>query len=461
MESSAKESEREGKPYRMKKNECRIEISKLGPIDEFKMSLDGSINIVIGPQASGKSTIGKAIYFCKKIKDYYIDFIMQDSIFLSTHPNELYISFLKYIRKNFMGCFGTTKHMASFFVTYYYDNKKCVTIRLNQGYAIFKFSNEMEASLKSSFHNAYEIYKENMSSSRYDFMANFNSKLRLKEEMQQHFLKLAAELFCTEEDVLYIPAGRSLLSVLADQMDTIDITVLDLAMKDFIERIRLTKTKFGAKLDTIVEDYLKTVRGQIKNVDIALAKSLIQHILKADYVNDSDGEKLYFDSHHWIKLMFGSSGQQESLWILLLLFLIILENKKTFVILEEPEAHLYPVAQKYMMELISLTANSSGSQVFITTHSPYILSSANLLIQSGIVENNPQVFNEEIVIKRQFRILPKKVRAYKIQEGVPFRCDSIIDEETGMINSLEIDTVSEIINQEAEKLENLEIKYDL
>lgn len=440
----------------------KIEICNLGPVCNFSMDLDGTINIVIGPQASGKSTIGKAIYFCKKIKDYYMDFILEDKNFLKSDLDKLYSCFLKYLGKNFAECFGAIEQMDSFSVNYCYNNDiRSVSITLCPDYVDFFFSGEIEKFLKKSFGEVCEIYKKHRLCIQSQ-PSRARRKPELRNEIRQHFLEEAKEIFCMEEDVLYIPAGRSLLSVLADQIDTINTSFLDLPMKDFIRQIQAMKVRYKNRLDTAIIENLKAIQEQEKREEAELAKNLMLHyILKADYINTSEGELLLFDEYHWAKLMFGSSGQQESLWILLLLFFIILENKKTFVILEEPEAHLYPVAQKYMMELISLTANSSGSQMFITTHSPYILSSTNLLIQSGIVENNPQVFGEEIIIKRQFRISPKKVRAYKIQEGTSFRCDSIVDEETGMINSLEIDTVSEIINEEAEKLDNLEIKYDL
>ncbi len=86
-------------------------------------------------------------------------------------------------------------------------------------------------------------------------------------------------------------------------------------------------------------------------------------------------KKIYFDERHWVKLMYGSSGQQEVLWILMLAFIIILEKKKSFVIIEEPEAHLFPIAQKNVVSLISLMVNSTDSRAIITTHSPYILTS--------------------------------------------------------------------------------------
>ena len=64
-----------------------LKIRKFGPINNLTINVDKNINIIIGPQASGKSTIGKILFFCKKIRDYYVDFILQDAIFLQTHQN--------------------------------------------------------------------------------------------------------------------------------------------------------------------------------------------------------------------------------------------------------------------------------------------------------------------------------------------------------------------------------------
>ena len=36
-----------------------LEIRNFGPINDLKIDADKHINIIIGPQASGKSTIGK------------------------------------------------------------------------------------------------------------------------------------------------------------------------------------------------------------------------------------------------------------------------------------------------------------------------------------------------------------------------------------------------------------------
>ncbi len=438
-----------------------LEIKNFGPISNLKIDVDKNINMIIGPQASGKSTIGKVLFFCKKIKEYYIDFVLQDIVFLQTHPNELYINFLKYIRRNFMGCFGTTKHMAPFEITYSYPNRQNVCLSLRGGYAYFRFSDKLEGEIKRSLMDAYQIYRENRLQKSIDFISNFNSKLQLKNEIKVHFSELANEMFGSAEEIIYIPAGRSLLSVLSDQLGAIDTSILDLPMKEFIEKIGMTRKRFGSKLDTVVDDYLKTVQGQIKNTDIRLAEELIKNILKADYVNDTDGEKLYFDETHWVKLIYGSSGQQEALWILLLLFIVILENKESYIVLEEPEAYLYPVAQRNMVELIALTMNSSNSKFLVTTHSPYILTATNLLIQSSVVENRIAAKNEETIIKKQLRIAPQKLSAYKIGDNEKGILENIVDRPSGLIRSIEIDSVSEIINDESDKLDTLEMKYDL
>ena len=41
----------------------KIEIKNFGPVKEATIDLDKNIQIFIGPQASGKSTICKVIYF--------------------------------------------------------------------------------------------------------------------------------------------------------------------------------------------------------------------------------------------------------------------------------------------------------------------------------------------------------------------------------------------------------------
>ena len=63
-----------------------VTIKRFGPIMEIDIDLDKSLEVIIGPQASGKSTFSKVVYFCRKIRDYFLQYL--DSVI----NTELYYS---------------------------------------------------------------------------------------------------------------------------------------------------------------------------------------------------------------------------------------------------------------------------------------------------------------------------------------------------------------------------------
>ena len=193
---------------------------------------------------------------------------------------------------------------------------------------------------------------------------------------------------------------------------------------------------------------------------VAFPAFLARKVLRGDYVNESDGEKLYYSDREYVKLMYASSGQQEVLWILLLIFIRILEQRKVFLVLEEPEAHLFPSAQKDIIELIALLINSTGSTVFITTHSPYILTSINLSVYSAKVENRISSSTTPIV-KKLLRISPNQMDAFIIDNSNGFIFNSIKDKDEQLIDATQIDGISNFINQATERIMDLEIQHDM
>ena len=193
------------------------------------------------------------------------------------------------------------------------------------------------------------------------------------------------------------------------------------------------------------ENYLKTVKGQINNAAVDKAYTLIRKIMKADYTSESDGEKIYFDEKHWVKLMYSSSGQQEALWILLICYLQILEKRSTFMIVEEPEAHLFPDAQQEIIKLLSLMVNTTSSNILLTTHSPYILTSSNILLFASSIKKE----SVDTLIDRQFRICGDFFAADRVENG---KLKSIFDVESQMIDIDYIDRISGGTNEVLDKL---------
>jgi predicted ATPase len=441
----------------------RIVIENFGSVDSFNAVLNEKMTILIGSQATGKSTISKLVFYCRSLKDDLYKYLLSKEKFMDISENECFINFLKDLRHKFVGYFGTTKHMRNFEVRYYYDfineseYHKNIKITLKSGYANVKFSDDLMNGIHKLIKDAITFYNNGNTNAA----ANNAFNLAVWQSQQAQFSSVLQEqlnnLFSDKTFPLYIPAGRSLLATLSEHFRLSPDITLDRLLKDFIERISLLKTQFSQRLDEIVEDKKRLSSGKINFMYVKKAINIIKQILKGDYVCDKEGEKIYFNEDEYVKLSFSSSGQQESLWILLLLFSIILDNYSVFLIVEEPEAHLFPEAQKYMMELIVLMANATNSQVIITTHSPYILTSANLLIHSASIEN--KISSEEMVVDKEKRLDRDNVGAYMLTKNGNFAYRNIIDEETGLIEAREIDSVSNIINKQTEDLIDLEVKY--
>ena len=433
----------------------RIVIKNFCAIQNIDIHLNTSLHILIGPQASGKSTIGKVIYFCRSIREYLVEYTR--IIWKRNNGYEAYTNFLKYLQNPFMGCFGTTKHMDDFSIKYYYDEDadKFIYISLDSAhYARFQFSEALKTEISGLIREAISV------------MDSPQSRLSEIFDRQERFLALYSEttksIFSDDEKLLYIPAGRNLLATIPDIVmppekewepgkNPLDISQIDLITQEFIKHIRGMREEIGAGLVAAEERYLKTVRGQIMNKDVELARDLIHGILKAEYRYENGVEKLYYKENKWMKLMFSSSGQQEILWALHSIFISILHQEKTFFIFEEPEAHIFPDAQEMVMRLIVLLINSNRSEVFVTTHSPYILTATNLLIFSGQEERK-----DTSIIERQYRIMPNSVSSYFVLPDTG-ALENIISSKRNLIDALKIDRISDVINSKMDEI--LQIRY--
>ena len=221
----------------------RLKIHNFAAVSDAELDIDKNLNILIGAQASGKSTIAKVLYFCRKIRDFYVEYLIQAENFERGHKNEDYINFLKYVRSCFISCFGTTLHMESFEIEYWYcGEKEKVVIVLEDKYAKIRFSPSLKEQIEQNLRDVRTIHESPDAR-----MKSFLEKLRFQEELREHYDEIAKDMFHDSEEIIYIPAGRSLLSVMSDQMNVIDNRSLDLPMRNFIELIAETRKKFGTR----------------------------------------------------------------------------------------------------------------------------------------------------------------------------------------------------------------------
>ena len=160
------------------------------------------------------------------------------------------------------------------------------------------------------------------------------------------------------------------------------------------------------------------------------------------------------NSGEHIRVAHSSSGQQEALWILLYILYTEVrhDSGKTFTVIEEPEAHLFPEAQRNMMLALTLFANNPNNQLMLTTHSPYILTPLNnLLLAHQIGQKKPDEAAK--IIDRDLWIDPKDFECYYVEDG---KIDSVMDREVNMMSLRKLDGTSSALNEEYDKLSELE-----
>lgn len=128
------------------------------------------------------------------------------------------------------------------------------------------------------------------------------------------------------------------------------------------------------------------------------------------------------------------------------------KNCKLFV--EELEQNLFPQSQYDMVKAIvkEIKAVGNNSSVVMTTHSPYVLTSLNLLMKAAIAYNINAEKTKDVVSEDY--ILPfEDYSAFLVTDDGSV--ESIIDKEYGFIIGDNLDKLSDILSDETEKLNDI------
>lgn len=425
----------------------RIVINKLGPIDYCDFEINDFM-IFTGPQASGKSTIAKSIFFFKNVRNLILKQINKpffnegDVIKLSTKGR-----LMKEIRSNFLQTFGSTWCMDNrMSVEYYYTNSIYIKIYLKNdsvspNYIWIDFSRKL-----TDFLSKYD-------NRQFDFWMNADNNEALKKDIDT--------FFNNSEEVIYIPAGRSMMTLFSSQlmfmysvMNDDQKRSLDYCTQNYLERIMQLKPSFSSSVQTLIKDKIELTDIKIDKENLEQCADLMKQILHGEYRNVDGEERLQVSQDKYVKINFASSGQQEAIWILNVVFYYLLNNKKTFFIIEEPESHLFPDAQKLMTEFISLAKNG-GNKVLLTTHSPYILGTINNMLYANRISKKVNKSKVAKIMNRLKWLQFEKLSAYYVESGAIRSC---LDKEFESIDNEVIDGVSDVINSDYDRM--LELWYD-
>lgn len=98
-------------------------------------------------------------------------------------------------------------------------------------------------------------------------------------------------------------------------------------------------------------------------------------------INSIDGEKVF----HPVNVGFGYS------YVLPVIVGVLLAERGSTVIIENPEAHLHPSAQSRIMEFIIHNAIQSDLQIIVETHSDHVVNGARISLKKGILNSKDVV----------------------------------------------------------------------
>lgn len=396
---------------------------------EFK-----SINILIGPQGSGKSVTVKLLYF---FKSFFSE------ILRSIDSEESKRELDKKQKEKFITFFPKDSWPKGNFKITYTLEKTTITIEKVSNQLNFDYSDNLKkviTKVRKVFLDEKKRISEDPKRTSFSFKRELNEKLEacFKQEISSE--SMASQFF--------IPAGRSFFANI--QKSIFSFLSDNRSLDPFL-------IEFGSFYENLKRFYNRESNSDRVDKEF---DEIISQILNSKYLREKEKDFLIHNDTRKVNLSNASSGQQETLPLVVILRVL---NELHFsgsgatIYIEEPEAHLFPIAQKAMVKLLARTFNNKNSkfQIIVTTHSPYILSSFNNLLQAGrLVKLKPnESKNISKVVPKQEQINPDLLSAYSLNLG---KKEDLIEDESKLISQTILDSVSNEISVEFGNLLDIE-----
>ncbi len=406
-----------------------LSIHRFGPIEHCELDIQRFM-VFTGPVSSGKSTAAKCIFFFKNIKnlicmqteEYWQD---QESSRGTLNPHfSLEVRVHEEICRSFTRTFGLDMCKPSMSLSYRYGDGVSVEIS--------NFPHDVQVELSEKITDLI-IY----------FESSYSEEIRLSNERETLIRKQVDSLFGDQEEVFFIPAGRSMAALFDSSTGMLQTLDEDSCTRNFLEMVSRIKPAFSedVKWRTDKACHLSE-RSRRRLIDAAF---LMKRILRGEYFTSCGEGYLKLPQNRQVRINLASSGQQEAVWLLNILFYQLLKGKKSCFFIEEPESHLFPDAQKLMAEFIALSGNCGENTVILTTHSPYILGTLNNLLFAHKIAADVDRKKLGRIVPENWRLDFDQFSALYFERGEVYPCT---DPEFGSIENEVIDEASIEINKE-------------
>lgn len=396
----------------------KITIKNFGLVSDVGLDIQQT-TIIIGEQANGKSTIIKLIYYFRRFQLFFTRIYTANQHSNWKDFRKAYLSQMKTI---FTNTFGRTETLGGFQLEYIFAvNRSIVITPTDQNdYLNIQFSPALNGMLR-------ELWQEGFSP------------------------EALAEVFDDCYSCVYIPAGRALLSrqSLLDMIQTNELSVgfqpavygafdlIDAITRDYMREVSAMRTVL-ARMD--LSAFGRMIEAPERKAFYNYMYSLQKDILKGGYDTDGKNDYIVLKQDKKVPVSYASSGQQEVMWITNLLLGYVANNgRRNCILVEEPETHLHPDAQYALIKFIAAYQNLTGSQIFITTHSPYILSSLNNLFYASKISKSKSHEGIHAIIPEQSWMNEEAFQAFSVEDG---GLADIRDAELAMADLSRLDSIA-------------------
>ena len=396
----------------------RLIIKNIGPLNNVIVTLS-KINLIIGPQSTGKSCILKIASYCawvekaielSQTEERYLNKVAIETNLINYHNLQDYITSESY--------FGYETDTMIF--SYSFNEEKPSFNWKEIGQWTFKRSKisyvPAERNIISIIPNWLEV----------KFPNNYTRGFIVDWRNVQNYMKGKTPIQLLNTGVSYI----------YDSEQDKDIIILNDG-----KRISLQHSSSGFQSLTPLVVYVSFLTKGIfyfeneSTIDIYERKATVDLLYK---IIEKESNKKYI-SFNPGGIGIGDDKTQ-----------LIINNFTKYdhsdIYLEEPEENLFPETQRDLVNWLVETVNGERNHsLFIATHSPYIMSAFNNLIQAGdIIEESPEKEAEvEKILGGHRAIKYDDVAAFAISDG---SVHSIKDDELRLISPSELDTVSDDIS---------------